>query len=75
MSHNRPSGVKLDPEVADAVPYSEYLSPYDDYLNGQPVSCCAQCIKPRNFAGILSCCCDETVFGVCNHGGCHGATA
>ena len=30
MTHNRPLGVKLDPEVADAVPYSEGVTPYDE---------------------------------------------
>ncbi len=68
----RPS---LDPRIADEAPTAQELTNYDDYLNGQPVSCCAQRIKPGTSAGILPHCCDETVFGACNPGGCHGAAA
>ena len=67
--------MELDPDVADDVPWSESVTAYDDYLNCQPVSFCAERSKLAYFAANSAIVGDETDFGALSSGGFDGQAA
>ena len=67
--------MELDPDVADDVTWSESVTAYDDYLNGQAVSFRLDGTKPAASAAISPAAGDETDFAASSSGGFDGQAA
>jgi hypothetical protein len=67
--------MELDPDAADDVLWSERVTGYDDYLNGQAVSFCGDRTKPTISHAFSALRDGETVFAARPDGGSDGEAA